>query len=111
MPIVRTHQTKPPSTISYQEASLTNDFRILMSKLAYLTRFYIVGSITGLGTKEATEQEFLTLPVAGNQLVKDMTGVTIDFTPVTLAYIDGMKKLIDGMVSKDQAMADESIRQ
>lgn len=104
-------QEQPPQSLTYDQANLINGFRILMSKLAYLTRFYIVESITGIGNKELTYQEFLNLPVEGNQLVKTFTGSTVDFTPVTLRYINGLKNLIDGMVSGDQAKSDESIQQ
>ena len=97
--------------LSYDQANLINGFRILMSKLAYLTRFYIVESITGIGDKELTYQEFLKLPEEGDQLVKATTGLDFDFTPVTLRYINGLKNLIDGMVSGDQAKSDESIQQ
>lgn len=97
--------------LSYDQANLINGFRILMSKLAYLTRFYIVESITGIGDKELTYQAFLKLPEEGDQLVKATTGLDFDFTPVTLRYINGLKNLIDGMVSGDQAKSDESIQQ
>lgn len=96
---------------TYAQANIINGFRILMSKLAYLTRFYIVESITGIGDKELTYQAFLKLPEEGDQLVKATTGLDFDFTPVTLRYINGLKNLIDGMVSGDQAKSDESIQQ
>ena len=98
-------------SLSYDQANIINGFRILMSRLAYLTRFYIVESITGIGNPEATYHEILKLATEGNELARTVPGFTGDFTPVTLAYLTGLQALIDGMLSGDQAKADESIRQ
>jgi len=81
-----------------------------MSKMTYLIRFYVVESITGLGNPEATYNEILMLPLEKSQLVITIPGFTGDFPQVALAYLAEMRILIDGMVSGDQAKADESIR-
>ena len=95
---------------SYEQANLINAFRTIMSKMTYLIRFYVVESITGLGNPEATYNEILMLPLEKSQLVITIPGFTGDFPQVALAYLAEMRILIDGMVSGDQAKADESIR-
>jgi hypothetical protein len=100
-----------PPSLTYDQANLINGFRVLMSRLAYLTRFYIVESITGIGNPEATYNEILKLPAEGNQLASTVPGFTGDFAPVTIAYLTALQGLIDGMLSGDEAKADESIRQ
>jgi len=104
------HRLQLQPSLSYDQTNVINEFRLLMSRLAYLTRFYIVESITGIGNPEATINELLKLPVEANEFARSI-GFTGDFYPVTSAYITGLKNLIDGMVSGDQAKSDESIRQ
>ncbi|HZK02318.1 MAG TPA: hypothetical protein VFC96_05575 [Anaerovoracaceae bacterium] len=105
------NSNKPSLTLSYEQANLINDLRILMSRAAYLTRFYIVESVTGVGNREATYNEILRIPLEMNKLIRaavpDFKG---DIAPITFTYLAGMKSVIDGMTSKDEAKASESIQ-
>lgn len=100
------------SPLTYEQANIINKFRILMSQWTYLFRFYIIEEcITCLGNPQDTINEIRKLPLKGNEIIKNIDGIEGDFTPITEAYITGVKNLIDGMLSKDQKKADESIRQ
>ncbi|MDD2504439.1 MAG: hypothetical protein PHG58_11445 [Clostridia bacterium] len=106
----RSLQIQPQLT--YEQANIINEFRVLLSQLTYLTRFYIIEeSIAGLGDPQDTINELLKLPIKGNELIKSIEGVEGDFTPITESYITGVKNLIDAIISGDQKKADESIRQ
>lgn len=97
-------------SLSYEQVDLINNSRILMSRMAYLTRFYIVESITGVGNPEVTFNQILELPIEENQLIETVPGFTGGPTAVTLNYLVDLKNIIDAMIAKDQAKADESIR-
>jgi hypothetical protein len=98
-------------SLTTEQAEIILQLDALMSRLAYLTRFYIIGRITELLDEEAIIQEFLKLPAQAKELTQNITGEAVDFTPVTETYIMGLRNLIDGMVSADPALADEGIRQ
>jgi hypothetical protein len=97
--------------LSYDQANIINEFRLLLSQVTYLFRFYIVASIDGIGNSQDIANEILKLPLRGNELVNSINGFNEDFTPITEAYITGLKNLIGGMLSGDQDKANESIRQ
>ncbi len=100
-----------PQPLTYEQANIINEFRALLSQLTYLFRFYIVEeSFAGLGDPQDTINELMKLPLRGNELVESISGIEGDFTPITEAYIIGLKNLIDAMLSGDNK-ADESIRQ
>lgn len=101
-----------PQPLTYEQANIINGFRVLMSQLTYLFRFYIVEeSVAGLGDPQDTINELMKLPLRGNELIESITGIEADFTPITESYIMGIKNLIDAMLSGDNKKADESIRQ
>lgn len=95
---------------TYEQVNVINAFRILNTRLTYLLRFYIVESITGLGNPEEVFEEILKQPLEESQLTTAIPGFTEDYSPIALAYFTELKTLIDGMLSGDQAKANESIR-
>lgn len=107
--LYRVLQQQPQLT--YEQARLILQIHVLMSKLAYLTRFYIIERITGLGDPQATIDALLRLSVEGNRLAAEVPGFPGDFTPVTTAYVEGLQGLVDGMISGNNEEADTSIRQ
>lgn len=102
-------QAQPPLT--YEQAELVLQFRELMVRLAYLTRFYIVERITGLGDIDVTRDALARLPIEVNELARTVPGFTGDFTQISLNYIMGLEALLDAMIEGNAAQADESIRQ
>lgn len=96
--------------LTYEQARLTLQIHVLMSKLAYLTRFYIIERITGIGDPQATINEMLRVSVEGNRLAAEVPGFTGNFLPVTTAYVEGLQGLVDGMISGNNEEADASIR-
>lgn len=100
-----------PPPLTYEQAALINDFRVLMSRLAYLSRFYIVARVTGVGNPETIIEQLLRIPRELNELAATIPGFTVDFVPITSSYIDGLQQLIDAMLAGDEARADESIRE
>lgn len=107
------NKTTSIPSFSYEQANLISEFRFLISKITYLFRFYIVESITGIGNPEATFSEIYKVPIELNRLAGSLTGTggsTIDFTSITIDYLSEFKNLIDGMISKDQEKANDSIR-
>ncbi|GAB1477348.1 hypothetical protein MASR2M70_21860 [Bacillota bacterium] len=101
-------EVPPPST--YENANLINDYRILMSRVTYLVRFYIVENITGIGNPEITYKEILRLPAEENQLISYFPEFADETTEVIVAYLIELKNLMDAMISKDKGKADASIQ-
>lgn len=97
--------------LTYEQAEIIQQFRVLISKLTYLTRYYIIAELTGLGSPDAIVDELSRIPIEGNRLTDTVPGFQGDFAPITEAYVQGIQGLIDGMTSSDQEQADESIRQ
>lgn len=97
--------------LSYEQAELVNRLRMLMSQLAYLSRFYMVERTSGLGDPTVTLEELLKIPRELNELAATIPGFDVDFVPITLGYIGGLQGLIDAMIDGDDAGADESIRE
>lgn len=96
--------------LSYEQADLLSQFRILVSKMTYLIRFYIVENLTGVGDPEVTFNEILKVPFELNQLVSHLPGAATDTSLLTSNYLNALKNLLDGMITKDQAKSDESVR-
>ncbi len=89
---------------------MISQFRVLVSKMTYLFRFYIVESLAGMGIPEATFNEILNVPVEIKQLVSNLPGAATGIDPLTLDYLNALKDLLDGMITKDQKKSDESVR-
>jgi HD-GYP domain-containing protein (c-di-GMP phosphodiesterase class II) len=81
-------------SLTTEQAEIILQLDALMSRLAYLTRFYIIGRITELLDEEAIIQEFLKLPAQAKELTQNITGEAVDFTPVTETYIMGLGALL-----------------
>lgn len=91
---------------TYEQANIINAFRFYAIKLAYLLRFYIIESITGLGDRQFTANEIKKIPLEESNL----PNLAADLSPLSLAYVTELISLIDGMLSGDEAKSDESVR-
>lgn len=97
--------------ITYEQAEFINQFRVLMSQMAYLLRFYTVERLSGLTDGTAVLEKFLEIPRKLNELVATIPGIEVDFVPVVLSYLGGLQDLVDAMIDGDDAKADQVIRE
>lgn len=103
----RTMQAEAPLT--YEQANLVLHLRLLMSRLAYLSRFYIIERITGVGNTDDITERILRIPAEMNEIAESI-GLMVDFNPVTLRYTAALQELVDAMVAGDEERADAAIQ-
>lgn len=95
--------------LTYEQATLVLHLRLLMSRLAYLSRFYIIERITGVGDTDDITEQILSIPAEMNEIAERI-GLQVDFNPVTLRYTAALRELVDAMVGGDEAESDAAIQ-
>lgn len=100
-----------PLRIPAEDADFILAFRDRMTKISYLTRFYIVQRIAGIGNVNAVMDELLKMPDVFKQLGESI-GVSVpdEIIDLLTQFESRLQELVDSMLSGDQAKADESIR-
>lgn len=98
--------------IPVEHINFIKAFQYRMYQLAYLTRFYIVQSITGLGDPNVVLNELKEMPALFKELGESIPGVTVpdEIVNIFSEYNIRLFDLVNSMLSGDQAKADESIR-
>ncbi|HYE67771.1 MAG TPA: hypothetical protein VEA58_04120 [Anaerovoracaceae bacterium] len=110
MMIYRTQQEVP--LITYGHLNIMNDFRLLLTELAYLTRFYIVSIASGFGDAQAVADRLYQLPLKFKAKAELIFGVPLGEELVTLLsnHFINLQILVDALKSGDQAIVDASVQ-
>lgn len=98
--------------IPVEHVNFIKAFRYRMYKIAYLTRFYIVQSITGLGDPSVVLNELQKVSASFKEIAETYLGVTVpdEIINKLAEYNTRLFDLVNSMLSGDQTKADESIR-
>jgi len=106
--IYKTQQEVP--FITYGHLNIINDFRLLLTELAYLTRFYIVSVASGFGDAQAVADRLYSLPLKFKAKAELIFGVPLGEELVTLLsnHIINLQILVSALKNGDQATVDSS---
>lgn len=106
--IVKMQQEIP--FITYGHLNIINDFRLLLTELAYLTRFYIVSVASGFGDAQAVADRLYSLPLKFKAKAELIFGVPLGEELVTLLsnHIINLQILVNALKNGDQATVDAS---
>lgn len=98
--------------IPVEYVNFINAFWYRMYKLAYLTRFYIVLRITGLGDPNVVLNELKKTSASFKGIAESLPGVTVPDEVLNLLteYDIILADLVNSKIAGDQAKIDESIR-
>lgn len=98
--------------IPIEHAEFIMAFRYRMTKIAYLTRLYIVQNFAKIGNINQVINELYKMPELFRQLGESITGKPVPDEIVNLLfkYDHRLQDLVDAMLSGDSAKADESIK-
>lgn len=108
--IYRAQQEVP--LITYGHLNIINDFRLLLTELAYLTRFYIVSVASGFGDAQAVADRLYSLPLKFKAKAELIFGVPLGEELVTLLsnHIINLQILVNALKNGDQATVDASVQ-
>ncbi|MBR0597779.1 hypothetical protein [Sinanaerobacter chloroacetimidivorans] len=98
--------------ISYGHLNLIKDFRLLLTELAYLTRFYIVSVASDFGDSEALAQRLYNLPMKFLAKAELIFGTPLGEELVNLlsTHIISLQTLVNGLKIGDQASVDAAVQ-
>lgn len=98
--------------IPIEHAEFIMAFRYRMTKIAYLTRFYIVQNFAKIGNINQVVNELYKMPELFRQLGESITGKPVpdEIVDLLMKYDHRLQDLVDAMLSGDSAKADESIK-
>ena len=99
--------------ISYGHMNMKNDFRLLMTELAYLSRSYIVSVIAGFGNTTAIASRLYSLPIKFKQKAELIFGIPLgeELVNVLSMHVIYLQSFVNALKNGDQANVDESVKQ